>query len=271
MINPMVTCSNRCDDAILKHIFCSAFLCVTATSPSCVGMGNSFSSSSSRPSSPAPVKYTYNTASARFTAKNDPKTMSTTKYGHVHVDVVSMTMYMMLVQPSMEMHWKMVSHAHAMLSKLLNPKLGKSCLRCWTQYWPAGHALPAPASPRSGYEFHRGPLHRTSPSSPPWYTQVGAAGMTQLVSQPVYPASSCKPHDSHPAAGLPRMAHRCEVLDMNSWTPMMPKMKNAKKTRIKTSKSMGRDLSKVTTSCRMPLTPVIVRNGLRIRTVLIPE
>lgn len=34
---------------------------------------------------------------------------------------------------------------------------------------------------------------------------------------------------------------------------------------------MGRDLSKVTTSCRMPLTPVIVRNGLRIRTVLIPE
>jgi hypothetical protein len=29
------------------------------------------------------------------------------------------------------------------------------------------------------------------------------------------------------------MAHRCEVLDMNSWTPMMPKMKNAKKTRIR--------------------------------------
>jgi hypothetical protein len=91
-------------------------------------MGNSFSSSSSRPSSPAPVKYTYNTASARFTAKNDPKTMSTTKYGHVHVDVVSMTMYMMLVQPSMEMHWKMVSHAHAMLSKLLNPKFGQVLL-----------------------------------------------------------------------------------------------------------------------------------------------
>ena len=82
---------------------------------------------------------------------------------------------------------------------------------------------------------------------------------------------SCKPHDAHPLAGLAKMAHRCDVFDMNSCKPTMPKMKNAKNTRIKTSRSIGRDRSRVTTSCRMPLTPVIVRSGRNIRTVLIPE
>ena len=150
MMRPIVSCSNRVEDAMLKHTFCRAFLCVTATSPSCVGKGNSFSSSGSSPSVPAPVKYTNSTASAKFTAKNDPKTMRTTKYGHVHVVTVSMTMYMMLVQPSMLMHWKIVSHAHAMLSKLLYPKFGRSCFRWVTQYWPAGHEFPSPPSPRFG-------------------------------------------------------------------------------------------------------------------------
>jgi hypothetical protein len=36
--------------------------------------------------------------------------------------------YITYVHPSMDMHWKMVSHAHMMLSKLVMPKLGRSAL-----------------------------------------------------------------------------------------------------------------------------------------------
>jgi hypothetical protein len=51
----------------------------------------------------------------------------------------SMHMYMMGVQPSRVMHWKMVSQAYQMLSKCVMPRLGLLALR---HIWPTPHVCP---------------------------------------------------------------------------------------------------------------------------------
>ena len=177
--------------------------------------------------------------------------------------------YITSVQPSIEMHWKMVSHAHAMLSNEVIPKFGKFLISSRAQYCPIGHFSPEPPVPWFGYVSAITPLQRSSVLSSK--IQSGFAGSAHVVGQLANPETASFPHASHPLMGLYSSPHRFRNRLSNNCTPMMPKMKNRKLTSTSTSKSMGSDCSSVLTSARMPLTPVIVRSGRRTRTVRIPE
>mmetsp|Transcript_32112 Transcript_32112/g.79365 ORF Transcript_32112/g.79365 Transcript_32112/m.79365 type:complete len:266 (-) Transcript_32112:1285-2082(-) len=95
-----------------------------ASSSFCSCSWSSFSSSSTLRSLASVFSSSYTsviTASARLSRKNPPMNTSRMKYTTDQPVTASMHMYMMGVHPSSVMHWKMVSQAYAMLSKLVMP------------------------------------------------------------------------------------------------------------------------------------------------------
>mmetsp|Transcript_10456 Transcript_10456/g.29234 ORF Transcript_10456/g.29234 Transcript_10456/m.29234 type:complete len:205 (+) Transcript_10456:734-1348(+) len=123
------------------------------------------------------VKLTYSTASARLMAKNDPRMIVTTKYQEEYSLTASCVQYMMSTQPSIEMHWKIASHAPRMLSKDVMPWFGASCRM---HHEPSGHLYPLGLAPSPGYFDSRGPPHVVASST----VHRGDAGNAQSLKHP---------------------------------------------------------------------------------------
>mmetsp|Transcript_3541 Transcript_3541/g.12714 ORF Transcript_3541/g.12714 Transcript_3541/m.12714 type:complete len:215 (+) Transcript_3541:5091-5735(+) len=185
-------------------------------------------------------------------------------------------MYMMSVQPSSEMHWKMVSHAQRMVSKEEMLKLG---FWPWVHQRPSGQVRPDAALEWYGYFHSLGPKHRSSSSGGTTHCaysiEMRSTHDSAQVASPTLTSSNPQPaHSGKESAVGSRtsttsLAHVLRIFSAKSWTPTIPKMKKAKLTSTSTSSSIGSDFKRVTTSTRIPSTPVMVRSGRSTRTVRI--